>query len=230
MSSPSFRTSRDFTPTAAMAMAVAVAVIVGCGSKPDLPLGQPFCVEGRWSPLGNLDPVTQADYVGEYRGVAGNPLNVVTESGVLCASATDHDACVSNATAPTGFPPNNACDPAGNCTHYLVTTLGDDVRFMTTVDQLAAFFGEIDTPDEAALLVAFARYTLYSFDFNDNAVCGDPADAGAAATADGFELVATQYTKSCAPIELSRLHLHVSRAGQIDVTGAQVIERSPACF
>ncbi|MET0340654.1 MAG: ferritin-like domain-containing protein [Polyangiales bacterium] len=133
--------------------------------------------------------------------------SVVTLSatGEPCKTATT-PACAEKVKGhPTQFVAT-AC--AQMCVeHALVTTRGDEVRRWAGKDAIA-LLGEIDTADDALLLVSYAGYTLR---------CDDPLNSGIRPVEGGFEVLATRMTKDCAPIVVTAFTLFVGRDGKLEV-------------
>lgn len=146
---------------------------------------------------------------------------VVSQAGTACATATNQPACASalEALAPTvGF--RQSCLQL--CMDYhLATTLGDEVKAITSLEGLTSFLGPIDTPQEALLLAFASNYDVSCTQLDRGAV--RPSGTG-------FDLIVTKGFACGEGTALTRHALRVSREGVVTETGAEVIERgSPNC-
>lgn len=145
-----------------------------------------------------------ADFTGDQRGV-------------LCGGASDRAACeklvrelrrmanvcdglsvVAKAAAPPSEKPRGTCSLT-----YLVYTRGDEVGTITSAPEARAFFGVIDSPQEAMYLASLEgeRFT-----------CDAATPAAYAEIADGYE-VATSPGEPSSTCE--RRILQVSKAGVV---------------
>jgi hypothetical protein len=210
------------------------AAVSGCASEGvkdpgEAAFAQPFCDGSRWAPLGDIRAIGHFDYLGEYLQDSSDLTpEVVVEVGKPCDTASDRSGCLTRTRETADLPGAGACGPLP-CLRYLLATSADDVRILSSPEALKQFFGDIDTPQEAAMLAEFSRFTLYAFD-GRGYVCGDPQNSAIRAVEDGYELIATKVTKACLPVEFSRVHLHVARDGGIEVRGSEVIQRFEGCL
>lgn len=218
---------------AALSVLVSVAVS-GCASEGmkdpgESAFAQPFCDGSRWAPLGDIRAISRFDYLGEYLHNASDLApEPVAEVGRPCGNATDRPGCLARTREVADLPREGSCGGVA-CLHYLLATSADDVRILATPQALKQFFGEIDTPQEAATLAEFSGFELYGFDGRGYA-CGDPQNSAIRAAEDGYEVIATRVTKACLPVEFSRLHVHVARDGAIEVRSMEVIDRVEGCI
>lgn len=133
--------------------------------------------------------------------------------GTACSRATDKPACEKKlaairllGTTCDGLPIVPKAAPAGApqklqgvcAMTYLVYTRGDEVGTVTTTAEAKAFFGEIDSPQEA-MFVAQLGGEIFS--------CDEPSPAAFTAVEDGFELLAGS--------RCERRFVRVSRAGVV---------------
>jgi hypothetical protein len=130
------------------------------------------------------------------RADAGSPptLTTLSAKGTPCTTAANHDACVAALaaakldTTSQGWGDGSAGGMVAPPTidrDFLVYTRGDEVGIIRTKEELVAFFGAVDTLEEARLLLLANGYPFYC-----SAPGADPA-AGWRKNADGsFELVA----------------------------------------
>ncbi len=123
--------------------------------------GQPqplLCsADGAVSLTQGLQPSVEADFIGLYRGTVQGPttlgtVELVESVGTLCAGASDVPTCESAAAAIDGQQPG--INPYFWGPHYVfVYTSGDTVGVIDDANELLAFLGTIDTPNEAALVL-----------------------------------------------------------------------------
>ncbi|MBL8938841.1 MAG: ferritin-like domain-containing protein [Archangium sp.] len=141
--------------------------------------------------------------------------SVVSTVGEVCKTAVNKATCETAFTAlapTTGFA--SACRQL--CVDYhLATTRGDEVKALTTFEELKGLFGTIDTTQEAALL-AFARgYSI---------VCGQVDQGGVKKTGTSFEVIGAKGF-TCGPgTALTRFYLNVSADGDVTEKSKEVIQ------
>lgn len=120
----------------------------------------------------------------------GVAFTVLSRDGTPCATAADAGAC---AAAFAALDPQGSI--GGGCfgfcaSYYLATTRGDEVRAYSSVEEVKAFLGAIDTAQEAAILTWASGYRL---------ACNDLTNGGIKTNADGsFEVIATSGV-ACGP-------------------------------
>ncbi|MDP2273358.1 MAG: ferritin-like domain-containing protein [Archangium sp.] len=143
----------------------------------------------------------------------------VNSDGAACATATDVNACQSSFTAlspMSGFA--SACLQI--CQDYhLATTRGDEVKAIASLEELKAFLGPIDTPQEA-LFIAFAQ--------GYNLSCEQPDRGSAKSVGTGWEVIGTRGIACGAGTAVTRHFLSVTREGELTETRAEIIERGAA--
>lgn len=113
------------------------------------------------------------------------------------------------------------CLPA-RCFKYIVTAGGDGVATLLSVDQLRPFLGDINTPDEAALLAEASGYHWG----------GSKEDAAIREVADGYQLLVLQQqqTSDCPLSDVYRVLLHVSRSAALTEERSELIEQMCGVF
>jgi hypothetical protein len=171
--------------------------------------------------LAGLSPASPVDYL-ELRPVPGAgfpPRGAVQKHGVPCARATDKAACQSKlaaASSATGFNMGE-CGQMGCSARFLVVNAGDDVKVVDTAAGVKAFLGKIDAPAEAVLITELAGYTV---------ACNTPGRGGVkpGSGRHAYEVLATQMTSMCAPIEVKLFRLGIEANGDVRELGSQVIE------
>jgi hypothetical protein len=209
-----------YLPALARASAMAsVIAIAGCGDDPwidtedaSLPIcegvGTPGEPPFRWRPTQGLNPAVDYDALQVYRLDEGPGLSpyLLDSDGEPCAAATDPDSCEMLVEAAAEIR-----------TVHLTTTSGDVVETFADQEELMRFLGTVDTAQEALLVALFDRKTIQ---------CGDSALGSARRVADGYEVIVTQVTASCDPLEYSRFLLHVSADGIVTQLRSEVYESS----
>jgi hypothetical protein len=139
----------------------------------------------------------------EIIGSGGSKLRSELDPGTLAAL---------DAVQPsTGF--SQGCLP-GDCFKFIVAVNGS-VTVHNTRAALASFLGEIDSFEEAILLV-----DAQSFYWD---IEGE--DTGARATSGGWEFVVLETVKFCAPVQTDRVHLEIRRDGRLFERGRELWER-----
>lgn len=120
------------------------------------------------------------------------------------------------ARPPTGFA--LSCLP-GHCYKYVAAVNGA-VSIYNTAEALAAFLGNIDGMEEAAL-TAHARGLYWN----------DSPDTGYRAVDAGWEIVALELVRACAPVQTDRVLLLVRRNGAVQELGREVYSKAEnACI
>ena len=213
---PLARYLRGLARASAMASVIAIA---GCGDDPwidtedaSLPICEGIGTPGeppfRWRPTQGLNPAVDYDSLVVYRLDEGPGLSpyALDSDGEPCAAAADPDTCemLVEAAAEMGVV-------------HLTTTSGDVVETFVGQEELMRFLGTVDTAQEALLVALFDRKTIR---------CGDPALGSARRVADGYEVIVTQVTASCDPLEYSRFLLHVSADGIVTELRSEVYDSS----
>ncbi|AKT44023.1 hypothetical protein [Chondromyces crocatus] len=172
--------------------------------------------------LSGLQPREPFTYV-EMRQVIGRSTpQVQSSAGTKCGESRYRARCIAqfDALLPRadlgGF--NRSCMPIG-CSSYLAVNRGES-NFVLAADwQLIREFGEVDSTEEALLLVSSAGYRWDGQ--------GDVMRGGIREVVDGYEVIALRYTSTCAPIVEERSKLFVSRDGSISTLDVEEISRIP---
>jgi len=148
------------------------SVAPGCGgtadpdapSKTDFPLSVACTsIDTRWEAA---TPSPSYDGFEIRRGKGGGEeASVVRTIAPLCSLATDKAACAAAAAAVPvkGWDPYGGADvgPRPSTPELAVATTGDQVRAITTIDELGEALAPIDSVNEAAALVALRGYEPY---------------------------------------------------------------------
>jgi hypothetical protein len=138
------------------------------------------------------------------------PLKVLGAGGQVPRNQLDAAtlAALDSTRPPSGFA--ISCLPA-YCYKYIVAVNGA-VRAYATAAALQTFLGSIESMEEAAL-VAHARNLYWS---------AETGDTGFLATSSGWEIVALELVKACAPVQTDRVHILVRRDGNVSELGREV--------
>lgn len=157
--------------------------------------------------LVGVRPPGGADALELRRFFRGGKGNAVLSAGDPCATAGYESKCEADfaaLTAASGF--RVECRP-GACEHYLAYTRGDEVKALTSRDDVVAFLGDIDTPTEAQLVAWVDGYGMPSCGTKQ----GNPVKQGKA-----WVLSATKMVSDC-PIQVDNFRLSVGADAKIKV-------------
>lgn len=173
--------------------------------------------------LSRLRPREPIAYVEMRRSLGRGAPQVLSSAGIKCGGAADRDACVARFDAlssAAGF--NRGCLPVG-CSSYLAVSRGDEVFTAGSGDELRALFGDVDTREEALILVSAAGYHWQA---EGDVALGSIRDADG-----GYDVIARRLTRTCAPVVEERALLFVSGGGEVRVRRTEVISTLPdACI
>jgi hypothetical protein len=181
------------------------------GSGGSAPIGtpaDPICSEsGVARIVTGLNPVEPTDYIALHSwggpDDSGTPAMLLDEDGEACSSATDVATCQAELEVP---PTPSGFDRTIQVIayEYLVFTRGDSVGHILDQEQLLAFLGPIDTPNEAALVLwgvnrPIQCSTLYELP-------------------DGSYAASGEYTTEICPVTTQQFDLNVSSTGDVTQT------------
>ena len=216
---------RELFRRALQVSVIAPVTLAGCA--PDTTGYTPLACDNFQISVKGLQPSVIPDVV-ELRMVTNRQFEAdtaapvtVNSDGTACSTATNVNACQTNFTAlspMSGF----AAACLQICQDYhLATTRGDEVKAIASLEELKAFLGPIDTPQEA-LFIAFAN--------GYNLSC-DQADRGSAkSVGTGWEVIGTKGIACGAGSAVTRHFLTVTREAELSETRAEIIERgAPNC-
>lgn len=156
--------------------------------------------------LADIRPAKPFDYleVREHEVGGSARFKILFTSGEACRNAPDAEACKAELAAVRGTSDLFGQPIVGKqiaMARFVVVQTGAEVKRIGTFDELLAFFGTIDRPSEARLLVSASGYDV---------LCGA---ASVREVADGYEVVAKK-----SPECLNQFFgyvLHVSPSGAI---------------
>jgi hypothetical protein len=135
-------------------------------------------------------------------------VTVLSEVGRRCAGATD-ETCESLVAQDEGPIGREHCGPDACNELSVLTTRDDEVRRWVTVNELKELVGEIDSVDDALLLVYALDYHVVCQDDHVKQTTVQEVD-------DGYLVYVTQEILRCSdPTLLRRIKLSVSRTGAI---------------
>lgn len=166
------------------------------------------CTNGKFDPMPFVVVSDAVDFQA-LRAPRGETPPVMSEAGTLCESATDATACVAAYDAVPEVD-SLACSAPRCSGHIISTTLGDEVKHLTSIEEKRAFLGAIDTPEDAQLLVVLHGYTLGHGD--------GCATATVREIEDGYEVYAriARHLSPCGLVpDTARVLLTVSRDGVV---------------
>jgi len=194
-------------------------VLGGCGGgggPPDVDTSYSEVTCG--SRLDGLTPAVIPDLVELWQIAPGPQHTRILSKGVACATATDAGGCLAELEVlrpdagilqrGVGVPPQQV-DP------YLVTTLGNQVRAITTMPDLINFLGTVDSPAEALLLGEINGYTFF---------CGNRQKGAFKVVDGGIEVVGVSGFL-CSGGTLNRTYLTVSPNGELAKAKTEVLEK-----
>lgn len=109
----------------------------------------------------------------------------------------------------------------GDCFYFLASVRGETVEAWTTAEEVRAFLGTIESPEEAALVAVAEGYFWQ-----------DELESGAIRERDGaWDLVVLRMVSSCDPIRTDQFLLRVSPDGELAVRDSRVWARAEgACI
>lgn len=181
----------------------------------------PVCnAEQRFDPLTGANLPNPVDYVvlrySWPNGAAATQLVIAAAAGSKCSGATDPASC---ATRFDALPVDQGWSYSAS---HLAYTRGDEVGVVTTLEDLKAFLGPIDTPGEAALL---ATQTL---EYDYYVAC--ELDPSARVVSGGFEVIAREGSTCGAGLSLHEHRIFVSTDGAVqDRESVLVAIGDPSC-
>lgn len=144
-------------------------------------------------------------------------ISISAAAGSKCSGATDPASC---ATRFDALPIDQGWSYLGS---HLAYTRGDEVGVVTTLEELKAFLGPIDTPGEAALFATESLQDAYYY-----VAC--ELDPSARVVPGGFEVIAREGSTCGAGLSLDEHRLFVSTDGTVqDRETALVAVGDPNC-
>lgn len=162
--------------------------------------------DGTWRAVQDLAPAMPATYVEAFDfNEFGGPIGNIDSTGTACVDARDVVTCEATLT------------DLRNTTYQraLLVTLGDSVRRLTTLDEVLAFLGPIDTVNEAALVAWLSGYDFY---------CAGDFTSTVAITSGGYHVVVYRQGGGCgSPWTTTQYTLRVSPAGVVTVLESIVV-------
>jgi len=144
----------------------------------------------------------------------GESHTVVLAGGTVGRGGMDPALLVSfdELTADHGF--GNLCLP-GHCFYYFASVQGPVLETWNTAERVRAFFGQIDTREEAILLALAEGY--YWGDEKETAAVRESGS--------GWELVVISMVRFCDPVQTDRYLLRVLPDGTLDELKSEVWRR-----
>lgn len=109
----------------------------------------------------------------------------------------------------------------GDCFYFLASVRGETVEAWTTAEDVRAFLGTIESPEEAAL-VALAEGYFWQDQLESGAIRGRDG---------GWDVVVLRMVSSCDPIRTDQFLLRISADGELAVRDSRVWARADgACI
>ncbi|MCA9626649.1 MAG: hypothetical protein KC766_03235 [Myxococcales bacterium] len=184
------------------------------------PQGERCRADGGVNVLAGLSPAKPVDYVAVFQSFGkGQAAREGEHLGTPCSGASDERQCddaLKAKTPESGF--RVECRP-GYCAHGVAYTRGNEVGLASSIDELKAFLGPLDTEGDAILMAWAEGYNI--------GTCAD-LEKNLKQTKDGYELVTEKMTADC-PIEISEFKLKIATDGSVSVLSKKVKSKSGAC-
>ncbi len=140
------------------------------------------------------------------RGSFDPTVTTVQELGDRCKTATETEAC--NADSSTHH---------ATAARSVITTAGNTVNVLQD-EAIDAFVAPPDSAQDAQLMVWRRGFSV---------ACTDGERGGLLDVGDGWEILATQLTSACTPVETKRFVLFVGRDGSFSERESEVLESDP---
>lgn len=196
-----------------------------------------FCIDGSWSKVQGLNPAAPQDYIAlrhmhssleDAEAYLADYLPTEEHLAELTPEGREEQLDLYYSELITTSQEVGTCQPAAGCSrnvlppelgfsdggvhsfHFLAYGAGT-TTFITRAEQLPAFLGEIDTPQEAALLV-FARDKFYRIKCNEK---------NYSARRGGYEIYSESGT--CGGDVTGHL-IFVSETGEITIESSAVVQ------
>ncbi|WP_438011081.1 ferritin-like domain-containing protein [Sorangium sp. So ce321] len=142
----------------------------------------------------------------------------IETSGTPCAQATAPTACAAKIAASSSTEGFRLGECVQICPrHVLIVNAGDDVDVLRSKEEVKAWLGRVDSPEEAVLVAALEGYEV---------ACGGSAPGGVRPADEGYEVLATRFTSLCAPVETTQYVLRVGADGHLGEVASEVIRSS----
>lgn len=185
--------------------------------KPPAPWLPLDCLpDGRPDLLTHLNLIREIDYAALY--TRWDPPSIITDSGTFCRTASDRMRCEDRRATILEQVERCTQQP---CTPFVLTTAGDTVTSIETVQTLLDLLGAIDSSAEAILVAYLAGF---------NVSCEFPNPGPNAATAvrpaeNGFEVRITN--QPCTDKANQRYTLSIGRDGTLSVLTTETVQPQP---
>ena len=170
--------------------------------------------------LSNLQITQEPDYIEVWRTGQDVPENPSRSYGERCREASDKQECEANFEIALGS--ENRFPSCGNapCLLFPMVNEGDESIKLGSMEELVAFFGTVDTYEEAALIVSALGY-----EWNGQSV----GASSYRAIEGGFEFIVTRLTTDCPTIKVSRYLLKVFADGTVSVQDNEILSVDSGC-
>lgn len=174
------------------------------------------CVNDQRNVLLGLKPRLPFTFAEVKQRFGRGTARAILAAGEPCAQAPDPENCHAalRTTAGDGF--GSSCHPM-HCDYYVSVTSDRGVEQLTTPESVAAFLGDIDTPDEALLvLFAHGHWAL---------ACDGKAPRKIGSS---WQVSLNEMVSEC-PVTTADHVLNVSRSGEVKLVATSNLKKSGAC-
>ena len=172
------------------------------------------------------DPFDGAEFRMQFPGSPPQPLGV---SGELCSGASDAADCRSAiADAEALLPHDGGCGMIGDCDRYVVATRGDDVSTYANRAQILELLGEIDSPEDVVMLLAYDTYDVLCADPTRLSESGGPSASELRIVDDGFEADVLLTVSTC-PYQYAHVTLHIATDGTVSELTRELLPSQSVC-
>ena len=146
-------------------------------------------------------------------GASGPADRVIASGGTMTREQLDPatQSALQNLRVPTGFHPS--CLPAF-CFKYVVSVRNGVITTHRTTAELKDFLGDIDNLEEALVLLDAHGFYWTSGD-----------DTGYRVAGSGWDFVALELVKFCAPVQTDRARISIRRDGSLSESAREVFAK-----
>lgn len=158
-----------------------------------------------------VEPAVATDLWELRRSDFGESQEVLLTGGEAGRDGVDSEVLAAFDALLPGFGFGILCLP-GDCYYFFASVRGGTVEAWTTAEDVRAFLGTIESPEEAALVAVAEGY-----------VWQDELESGAIRGRDGgWDLVVLRMVSSCDPIRTDQFLLRISSDGELTVRDSRV--------
>jgi hypothetical protein len=158
-----------------------------------------------------VEPAVATDLWELRRSDFGEIQEVLLTGGESGRDGVDPAVLAAFDSVSPGFGFGILCLP-GDCFYFLASVRGGTIEAWTTAEDVKAFLGTIESPEEAAL-VALADGYFWQDELESGAIRGRDG---------GWDLVVLRLVSSCDPIRTDQFLLRISSDGDLAVRDSRV--------